>query len=252
VIIFLHIQKTSGSSINEILRSQKGRTFWYKYKGKRKIPDIISGHVPYGIHQSFSYMKKFSYFTFLRHPIERWISQFYHGIERKGSVGDIIFKECNSNLMDFMEWCLANDASHNIITRQLSGLENRKNVKVYPRNPYPGKDFGYCGAFGWFGRHKKATDKNFRSMLAEAKKNLQTFDFVGYLENGFDDQLRLCRCYGFQPPKQEVKKRSTDRKREFDWEDPEIMARLVELNKYDIKLFQFAQAENITGVKSND
>jgi len=54
LIIFTHIQKTSGCSIREIIKNQNNTIYWYRRCGDDQSPDIdqdvISGHTPYGIH----------------------------------------------------------------------------------------------------------------------------------------------------------------------------------------------------------
>ncbi|MAG24881.1 hypothetical protein CMI47_04805 [Candidatus Pacearchaeota archaeon] len=252
MVIFLHIQKTAGSSVNKILEKQKKYKYWYKYRSDNSTPDMISGHIPYGIHKEFG-VKKFSYFTFLREPIDRWISMFYFGISNPKSWKSSLFDKCGQDLKKYLLWCLENELGCNIMVKQLSGLEDKKNVKKMVKGvsneDYPiDKDFGYYNMFGYTGRKERSSESHLQDMFAAAKHNIsKNIDFVGYQSNGFADQVRLCKHYGFPALKKEVfvrkaKKRLTE---EHDWDDPGNIALLREINKYDIKFFRFVKKRNL-------
>ncbi|GAG01859.1 unnamed protein product, partial [marine sediment metagenome] len=183
-IIFLHIRKTSGSSINKILRAQnckvaykrweqiytKGYPFinscwkkgWKKegvgaarlrrirnklkkihnflyYKSHNAWPDIISGHIPYGVHEEWG-IQNYSYFTFLRHPVERWKSMFLDDIQEEDVY--LQFKKCKKKTHLFLEMCLKQSIGDNVMVRQLSNGENIDQIKNKTS-----KDFGYYGIF---------------------------------------------------------------------------------------------------------
>jgi len=245
VIIFLHIQKTSGSSINYILKNQKF-SFWFKYFAKKgHVPDIISGHFPYGVHKQFD-TEEFSYFTFLRDPVQRWISQFYHGIESEDSWGSELFNRNKRDLKRFMNWCLEKEVACNLMVKQISGLEKKENVKSVATRKYSAdKDFGYHGMFGWNARKEHNTDKDMEEMLQVAKYNIkEKIDFVGYVDNGHKDQIRLCDYYGLRKYG-EVMKRVSKRSIKFPWEDKSIQDLLKEINKYDISFYKFVRRSNI-------
>jgi len=273
MIFFVHIQKTSGSSINKILKSQKNcrirykndDRIWYKSFDKYREKNILSGHVPYGIHKKMN-LRKFSYFTFLRDPIQRWKSQFYHGLDRDKSIGYYLFEKNGNDLKRFLEWCIRNEVSSNIMVKQIYGMESVNNIlewrewekwkcgdkkisydelkEMNKNKNYGNKDFGYFQIYGWSGRNKKTSDKYYNTMLDEAKINLKhKFDFVGLQENSYEDHVRLCKFYGFKAPKKNVVVRKSSKKEQFDWEDKEVVALLNELNKYDIELYKYAISE---------
>lgn len=93
VIIFLHIPKTGGYTLNSIIDKQyegycdiKENFFDYG----RNIPlvkyidiigdvnklEVLRGHLFFGAHRSIP-QKKYSYITMLRNPIERVVSEYY-------------------------------------------------------------------------------------------------------------------------------------------------------------------------------
>jgi sulfotransferase famil protein len=104
LLCFVHVQKTAGTSVTELLRRNFPQGF-HQYlvvgrkdqdgRGKnfdsadediqdilRHIADpshgleLITGHVPYGIHKKIG--RRVSYFAFLRDPLARALSQYYH------------------------------------------------------------------------------------------------------------------------------------------------------------------------------
>ena len=85
--IFLHIPKTAGTSLNEILQRVYGRDglvriYSHEDEHLREIlrdverADAISGHLSFGIHEYFGIEAR--YVTFLRHPVARVVSLFLH------------------------------------------------------------------------------------------------------------------------------------------------------------------------------
>jgi hypothetical protein len=86
-LIFLHIPKTAGTTVHHILHNEyRGQNFFTSghYKDiekfeklndseKKKIR-ILKGHFPFGVHKI--YPTPITYFTFLREPLKRSISDF--------------------------------------------------------------------------------------------------------------------------------------------------------------------------------
>lgn len=86
-LIFMHIPKTAGTTINQILyneyKGEKIFTFhraisisdFNKLSDSQKLEiSVFNGHFAFGIHEY--YPSRINYFTFLRNPIERAISGY--------------------------------------------------------------------------------------------------------------------------------------------------------------------------------
>ena len=92
-IIFLHIPKTAGTTLNSILRKQYEpqqtyflgasthesiRTYQELAVEEKEAIRLVSGHTAYGFHKYIPGSS--TYFTFLRDPLERVVS-FYHYVK---------------------------------------------------------------------------------------------------------------------------------------------------------------------------
>jgi hypothetical protein len=260
MIIFIHIRKTSGSSVNYILQKQKG-VFWYKFfnfkhpnrkiqydndqivyiNNYKKDPDIISGHIPYGIHKIFG-TNDYSYFTFLRNPIERWKSHFYHAVQHKqNNIMKELFKR--RGLKEMLEYFIERDATCNIMTKQLSGTESLYNICPFRGQPETASGFGYNQVYGWAARYHIYTVDEMNTFLEQAIDNLfRNIDFVGFQEHTKEDYSRLCSYYNFKIIKFNKRFRVTPRKTKVDWNDKKIKMLLNEANKYDNILYEKAYA----------
>jgi len=262
MIIFLHIRKTSGSTINQMLRSQN-KVFWYKFfktntlgrkisiEGEQVkytdkeivLPDMISGHFPYGIHKIFN-TNKFSYFTFLRDPIERWKSHFYHSIQSKSSnFLNVLYEKKRSNIQKFLEYLIERDATCNVMTKQLSGTEDLSNICMFKGPPESAAGFSYSQVYGWAARYRTYSNDEMDCFLDEAICNLfNNIDFVGFQEHSKVDYKKLCSLYNF---KLYTGKRMkvTKRLKTVDWNNRNVQILLKEANKYDIKLYERAHAK---------
>ncbi len=195
--IFVHIPKTAGSSINEYFASFTGMRRSDKFfpidmcradqdyaevseEGLQRARNAmyVTGHFDWHTLEAFRRPDAFV-FTFLRDPAERLLS-FYHYIhhidERKQTQKSQKrwFSQLKSLTLE--EFCAGDDpdalyAVNNLMIRQMSGRQN-----------------GTAG-----------TDAPFQEMLAQAVKNLETLNYVGF-QKTFDDDFRaLVQKTGFPP-----------------------------------------------------
>lgn len=254
-IIYTHIQKTCGSSITEVVKQQPGIVIWRRRPLTVKQPDFITGHIPYGIHNDWNdHIKSPYYATFLRDPIERWKSMFYHSLKKKHySFHNLLTVSCQANINTdyeqnltteqinkFLRWCLLVEANSNIMCKQLTGTENLKNIIRWPnRNGPADQDFGFSQVYGWSGRYRITSPMEFHEMSLFALNNLiLRYDFVGLQELGDVDQFRFCSHYGFKKVEgMPYHLTSSPRFREDEWFNSDNLELLAQLNQFDIKLY---------------
>lgn len=108
-IIFLHIPKTAGTTLREIVYAQYAadriipiypderfinmETFSQLPPEKKDMVDIFIGHFAYGFHQRLSGNRPYKYATMLRNPIARSLSLYNHLRHRHFSDINISFSE---------------------------------------------------------------------------------------------------------------------------------------------------------------
>ena len=254
MIIFTHIPKTAGTSINKnILRKQlspierdfevkKGKTFAdYLFGNKtfKNIPKYVAGHFPYGIHRCFN-TKYYSYFTFLRNPIDRWISHFRYALICANGEIKRLYKE-EKDIERFLDRCLEEEMVCNVMTKQLSGLENPSDLILRKKHIKQGSYYVPSACAG----KRKYSDDEMKNMLRVANENLRLkYDFIGLQENYANDIVRFCKYYQLKVPKENKRFRVGKK----DDGLGEILSRkhirdkIDELNRYDNSLYYYVKA----------
>lgn len=129
VLIFLHIMKAGGTTLNGIINQQYRRNSIVRINGinnrnqiqdmpesRRKEIKLIRGHFAFGLHYFLDCQA--TYFTMVREPIGRFMSNFYYQQQRSN---DKIFKQLS--LEDFV-WLKGQEQS-NAQTKMLCGITQR-------------------------------------------------------------------------------------------------------------------------------
>ncbi|MDX2100553.1 MAG: sulfotransferase family 2 domain-containing protein [Leptolyngbyaceae cyanobacterium bins.59] len=174
-LIFLHIPKTGGTTLNNILnRCYRPETRFQIYQEKDwenicQLPDqerakikLIQGHINFGLHPKIA--RSATYLTLLRHPIDRLISHYYYVLNKPNHHLYSVILEKRIPLEDYAFNTLALELD-NGQTRMLSGADNTP-------SSIP---FGSCNEKMW----------------EQAKQNLNSKSFVFGLTEEFDQSLLL-------------------------------------------------------------
>lgn len=93
-LFFIHVTKTAGGTLKQAMQKLKGHRVHFVYSQADRAAidpekhDIIYGHYLWGIHSKFDVPPRYA--MFVRNPIERVISHYYHlrNVEQK-RLGDI-------------------------------------------------------------------------------------------------------------------------------------------------------------------
>ncbi|MCP4360743.1 MAG: sulfotransferase family 2 domain-containing protein [Chloroflexi bacterium] len=136
-IIFLHIPKTAGLTLYEILNREYGRNYIYTFVGGRQRLQqsmdsfagqteteranyrLLRGHTPFGIHNLVP--GPATYITFLRDPIKRVVSHYYYV---KNNPHHLLHEAVTSQNMSLQMYLSSgiNYELDNGQTRQLAGI----------------------------------------------------------------------------------------------------------------------------------
>lgn len=217
VIIFLHLAKTGGYTLNSIISKQYDDNYdiikpfttripWPEYlqEEEKKRLEVLSGHFHFGIHKQLP-QKKFTYITLIRNPIERIISFYYyirnykihpeHHIFNQISLYEFVTKERSFNKT-------LNQRTFNHQTRILSGTNNYD--------------------------------------LKAAKKNLENYFSIVGISERFDETLYVMeKKLGWKIDSYK-KKNVTPNRPSVQEISEEIIDTIKKKNQKDIELYQFA------------
>lgn len=98
-MIFLHIPKTAGTTFNHILRDVYGAGFLRipprRWRKTKRIPEgvrVVTGHMPWGVHKRWRIAP--NYVTFLRDPVERLISLWWHAKKHTNHKRHSLARRC--------------------------------------------------------------------------------------------------------------------------------------------------------------
>lgn len=138
-LIFHHIPKTAGSTFKHLLMAnfQPERTYLYYEENIAEFEklslsgtkdfDLFVGHLRFGIHDQL--INDCSYITFLRDPVKRMVSYYYHIKTTPQHPWHKIIEENNITLGQFSAKGLGDNNFDNLQTREIAGK------KTGPRTP---------------------------------------------------------------------------------------------------------------------
>jgi hypothetical protein len=224
--IFLHIHKTAGTTLHRIIERQyppeeihflqgdDGHAAIEEFKAlseeQRASIRMLKGHMAFGLHAWIPGPS--TYFTILRDPIERVISDYYFILrEPNHYLYDIVASE-NLGLQTFLE-------------RQIPVMLNDAQVRMIS-GVWGGPGFGECD----------------RDTLELAKKNLcEHFAVVGITEK-FDETLFLLKeTFDWQNSIEYQHHNVTQNRPKKSDLGRETLRTIKEANQLDIELYAYAE-----------
>jgi len=217
-VIFLHIHKTAGTTLNRIIDRQYPHEQDFFIKSADDYPlfetftmeqrnryRLIRGHMNFGVHKLLS--KPFAYFTILRHPIERAISYYYYV---KNTPTHYNYEQANRmGLYEFLE-------------QGVDILMANGQTRIWAGGR---PDFGY----------NECTEE----VLVQAKDNLDKYCAVVGLTERFDTTLLLLKNrFGWKNVFYTRQNVSVNRLKRHDL-PAKTLQLLEELNQLDMAFYQY-------------
>lgn len=179
--IFLHIQKTAGSSIVHAAAQHYDNSIvshgecWGKSPESLEGVDFISGHVGYNYCRR--YISKRYSFTFLRNPVDRVISMYYFCAVRDPHLYEIYKRANQLSFREFLIHAVSDPwIKKNIWNNQVWQLAH-----------------GYAHLDG-----RTIDDFGESELLELAIDHLSHFSYVGFTETFNDDYINIATDLEFQ------------------------------------------------------
>jgi hypothetical protein len=238
LIFFMHIPKTAGTTLHQIIRQQySDREIFPAYVGvgaatlqehinnlKYRLDQpvnqlldcgqeikIILGHVGFGLHEIIG--RELTYITFLRHPVDRVISWYYHQQRVKNAK---YHQECQSmSLTEIITHFPIPTDNHQ--TRYLSGDFLQQQLGKPNTIAYGG-----CSL----------------ELLEKAKENLKNYFSVVGIQEDFEASLALCQKVLHWQPVNYVAENVGKDKRQISQSELDFIA---DCNSWDLQLYEYGQ-----------
>jgi len=216
-VIFLHIPKTAGTTLNRIIEWQYNPLAIFTMdpyriratperlqklsERRRRSLRMVRGHLYYGIHEFLP--QGATYFTMLREPVARFFSSYYF-IQRRPL-----------------------HPMHRKVTTERIGVEDF--IRLTPR-----RQNLQCSMIAGIGNYGTCDHRT----LDKAKENLaKSFSVVGISERFEESLMLMAKTFGWEIPFYENRKVSKTR--------PQINPGAVEMirdhNRLDLELYEFGK-----------
>jgi len=219
VLIFLHIPKTAGTTLNRILDweynplrifSINGRYFRTSYQKLTNCPpgrlarmQLFRGHMPFGLHRFLP--RPANYITVLRDPVERTISEYFFAVNRR------VHRQHRQISRLTLEEYVSSSPYNNAQTKLIAGQSSDYDFLA-----------GDCDA----------------KMLAAAQDNLSRhFSFIGLTER-FEESLALAKVLFGWKVRRYASFRITPGRPKCEAIPEHTRALIAEYNRFDLALYE--------------
>lgn len=238
-LLFVHIPKTAGTSLNQMLAEAVLGTAEFKHynstailikdKGRRSNP-VVMGHVHFDAYKALSTQCKI--FTFLRDPIDRAISSFeFMQSHPETWLGQL----AQGTLTEFFENDYVVQSICELQTRLLGTEINLQKLYAELKNNRITENEYY----------KSITAAGLALVgeveLIRAKERVRGMFFVGFTESFSNDAAKLFEKLGLPCPEVRQSNRTPDQFRKRDKYTAQEIELLRKLNRYDIELYEYAK-----------
>jgi hypothetical protein len=223
--LFLHIQKTAGTSVIHLARQYYGSNLtshgdcWNGRPQDFQDVGFVSGHIGYQFAKPLMH-DRFS-FTFLRDPVERILSMYYFCRDRNPDEFEIYRKANELDLTSFLEaalWdpCIRKNVWNNQVWQLAHGYAHQDNRTI--------------------------GDFEASELLGLAKQHLLEFSFVGFTETFDTDASTILKHLSIPEPSRIPRLNDLPARPHSEELSPAVLNLLAELTVMDNQLYLFAEA----------
>ena len=229
--VFVHIQKTAGTSIVDLARHYYGEnmTSHGDHVG-RSVTEFmntgfVSGHFGYEFAKPL--MKDRYSFTFLRDPVDRILSFYYYCRSRSPDEFPMCRFAQEHNLEDFLR---AGFSDPVVKTR----IWNNQTWQLA---------FGYANPEK---KHPNAFDPE--ELLSLARKHLDAFSHVGFTQTFEQDRNTILRALRIPVPDAKIESNANKARKSVSDISPEAVRLLADLTELDRALYAYAWDKSHLGL----
>lgn len=231
VLIFVHIPKTGGKTLDLVIDRQypRGKAYRLSYQAQEEYGPFfamtpeqrgrlqcITGHVPYGFHQHLP-GKSFVYVSLLREPVARFISEYRYLLRDKRPLAWRPPDAVMEDLEKFLDYRIENHST-NVQTRIISGYFPKPG-ELPPYAPLPS------------------------DALDVAKRNMREhFAVVGTMERYDETLLLIKKRAGWTRSVHYVRMNASSERSAPEKLPPRLVERIREHNRLDAELYECAAA----------
>lgn len=233
--LFLHIQKTAGTSIVHLARQYYGENLtshgdcWNFEPGQLNNVGFVSGHIGYQYAKSL--MRNRYSFTFLRDPAERILSMYFFCRSRNPNEFEIYEKAHEFDLLGFLEAgqsdaCIRNNIWNNQVWQLAHGYTHLDT--------------------------KTVDDYDEADLLDLAKQHLQEFSFIGFTETFESDARVILAALGLPGTRQMPMVNDSPGRPSLGSVSAEVRLSLDRLTALDRQLYRYAGERRWVAKNSRD
>lgn len=222
--LFLHIQKTAGTSLVHLARQYYGESitshgeYWGKNHEQMQDIKFISGHIGYAFAQPL--MQGRYTFTFLRDPAERILSLYYFSRNRDPGEFEIYRLAHELSLQDFLAAGFSDPCAR-------MHIWNNQTWQL---------------AHGYTHLDDRTVDSfSEEDLLRLAISHIGEFSFAGFTETFITDSRKISRALGLPRTKEMPTLNSTPGRPSAAQQPAEIRRLLGRLTELDQQLYEHAR-----------
>lgn len=225
--LFLHIQKTAGTSIVNVARQYYGESVtshgdcWAYSPDELEDVAFVSGHIGYDYARSL--MPSRYSFVFLRDPVERILSMYYF-CRKQDENEFLIYKSAHEHeLEEFLE----------------AGLSD----SLVKKNIWNNQVWQLAHGYGHLD-DRRIDDFDPEELIELALAHLDAFDYVGFTETFDMDRNAVLKALGIPSPEHDVVENITTGRPSAQDLSASAMELLEELTILDRALYQEARSRH--------